>query len=80
MEAIKTTHTVRNGQVNLQLPKQFWNQQVEIIILTKSEKKVIREYNKKSLRGYLQQHADPTRIVYEKKAWHDAISEKYGHR
>lgn len=34
MEAIRTIQTVENGGVYLQLPKQFWGQAVEIIVLS----------------------------------------------
>lgn len=79
MEAIKTTKTVKNGQILLSLPKQFWGQQVEIIILTGS-KRTINKSRKASLRGCLQSHADPALISQEKIAWHKAVSEKYDNR
>jgi len=33
MEAIREIQTVKNGEVQFQLPKQFWGQEVEIIVL-----------------------------------------------
>ena len=33
MEAIRSIQTVENGEIYLQLPKQFWGQEVEIIVL-----------------------------------------------
>ncbi|MCP4398526.1 MAG: hypothetical protein GY801_14675 [bacterium] len=79
MEAIRKIQTVREGQVSVRLPAQFWNQQVEIIILS-----VSRQHDdipsKKSLRGCLHQYANPTLIDHEQEAWHDAVREKYGHR
>ncbi|WP_347989541.1 hypothetical protein [Methylomonas sp. AM2-LC] len=33
MEAIRNILTVKNGEVHLQLPQQFWGQEVEIIVL-----------------------------------------------
>lgn len=33
MEAIRNIQTVKNGEVHLQLPQQFWGQEVEIIVL-----------------------------------------------
>lgn len=35
MEAIRRIQTVQNGEVHLQLPKQYWGQVVEIIVLRK---------------------------------------------
>lgn len=34
MEAMRTMQTVENGEVYLQLPKRFWGQEVEIIVLS----------------------------------------------
>lgn len=33
MEAIRHIQTVENGEIHLQLPQQFWGQEVEIIVL-----------------------------------------------
>jgi hypothetical protein len=33
MEAMRTIQTVENGQIALQLPEQFWGQEVEILIV-----------------------------------------------
>jgi len=33
VEAIRSIQTVANGEIHLQLPKQFWGQEVEIIVL-----------------------------------------------
>ena len=33
MEAIRHIQTVKNGEIHLQLPQQFWGQEVEIIVL-----------------------------------------------
>ncbi|WPL13189.1 MULTISPECIES: hypothetical protein [Thiorhodovibrio] len=37
MEAIRTIQTVENGQICLQLPEQFWGQEVEIVVLRTQE-------------------------------------------
>ncbi len=33
MEAIRTVQTVKNGEVHLLLPRQFWGREVEVIVL-----------------------------------------------
>ena len=77
MEAIKKMQTVKNGQVLLSLPERFWGQEVEIIIMAASPKKQ-QVSQKKSMRGCLQQYADPSSVEKEKTAWSDAVKEKYG--
>ena len=78
MEAIRKIQTVEEGQVNVQLPRQFWGQRVEIIILS-SPQQEDHDVPKKSLRGCLHQYANPTFIAREHEAWQDAVSEKHGH-
>ena len=51
MEAIRKIETVKDGQVHLQLPKQFWGQEVEIIVLSAPQQ--VSTMRKKSLRGCL---------------------------
>ena len=77
--AIREIYTVENGDVLLHLPKKFWGQEVEIIIIplhgeTRSPRR------KKSLRGCLQQYANPALIAQESEAWQEAVMEKYGSR
>ena len=78
MQAIRTIQTVKEGQVHVHLPMQFWGQQVEIIVLSASQQEH-RAIQKKSLRGCLRQYANPALIAREHEAWQDAVSEKYGH-
>lgn len=77
MEAIRTIQTVKEGRVHLQLPKQFWGRQVEIIVLS-TPRQENRTTPQKKLRGCLHQYANPKLIEREKEAWRDAVSEKYG--
>ncbi len=37
MEAMRTIQTVENGQICLQLPEQFWGEEVEILVLRTQE-------------------------------------------
>ncbi|MCD6535357.1 MAG: hypothetical protein J7L25_14965 [Deltaproteobacteria bacterium] len=77
MEAIREIQTVKDGQIQLHLPKQFWKQQVEIIILTVPQKKIINS-KKISLRGCLHHYANPSVNFREEDAWHNVVKEKYG--
>jgi hypothetical protein len=64
--------------VHVHLPAQFWNQEVEIIVLsTQHQKKDISP--KKSIQGCLHQYADSKLADREQEAWHDAVKEKYGY-
>jgi hypothetical protein len=76
MEAIRKIQTVKNGRVHLHLPKQFWGQQVEIIVLstTHQEKSTAPE---RSLRGCLRRYANLSLIAREHEAWQDAVKEKH---
>ena len=78
MEAIRKIQTVKDGYVHVHLPKQFWGQQVEIIVLpaTQQENRVV---SKKSLRGCLYRYSNPALIDHEHEAWQDAVREKYDH-
>lgn len=77
MEAIKQLKTVKNGKIQLHLPKRFWDKKVEIVVLALPEKKTMN-LQKKSLRGCLQHYANPALISHEQNAWHDAVKEKHG--
>ena len=79
MEAIREVRIVENGQVLLNLPANFWGQQVEIIILSTGKSEVLPN-RKKSLRGCLRAYADPDLIPLEKDAWAQAMVEKYADR
>ena len=78
MEAIRTIQPVKEGHINVNLPKQFWGQQVEVIVLvTPTQEAHISP--KKSLRGCLHQYANPAFMEHEHEAWQDAVQEKYDH-
>lgn len=75
MEAIRNIQMVENGEVHLQLPKQFWGQEVEIIVLS-LQKSVTFPTTKKSLRGSLKQYANPALMGQEQAAWLDSVREE----
>ena len=77
MEAIRKIQTVKNGRVHLHLPKQFWGQQVEIIVLSTVHQKK-NTTPERSLRGCLRRYADSSLITGEHEAWQDAVMEKHG--
>lgn len=61
MRAIREIKTVENGQIQLQLPEEFWGQSVEIIVIPACE--AIRKPASKSLRGSLKHYAQAEWIV-----------------
>lgn len=71
MEAIRSIQTVANGEIHLQLPMQFWGQEVEIIVLA-MQQSTVPPIGKKSLRGALKRYANPTLIEQEQSAWLDS--------
>jgi len=77
MEAIRDIQTVEKGQVNIRLPKKFWGQQDEIIVLSMTQRDE-GALAKKSLGGCLHQYANVAFIDREHDAWKNAINEKYG--
>ncbi len=78
MEAIWKTQTVKGGQVQVHLPRQFWGQQVEIIVRSAIQQESPSP-RKKSLRGCLHHYADSSLIARESEAWQEAVREKYDH-
>lgn len=80
MEAIRHIQTVENGEVNLHLPKQFWGQEIEILVLLAPQQTTYPVMCKKSLRGCLRRYANPDLIAKEQDAWQAAASEKYERR
>ncbi len=76
MQAIREIHTVKNGTVNLTLPKAFWDSEVEIIVLSTEKPKTYTEETDE-LYGCLNQYASPERRAQEDNAWKAAIEEKY---
>ncbi|MEY4193860.1 MAG: hypothetical protein RLZZ226_228 [Pseudomonadota bacterium] len=77
MHAIRTIQTVKNGEVHLQLPRQLWGQEVEIIVLPAPEPTPPSPTDKKSLRGRLRAYANPECIAQEQKAWQTAMRDKH---
>jgi hypothetical protein len=73
MAVIRIVKTVINGQVLLNLPSKFSGQQVEIIVSTKE----YSEVKKKSLKGILENYANPELIPLESTAWAKAVEKKY---
>ncbi|WP_126148384.1 hypothetical protein [Synechococcus elongatus] len=80
MEAIRSIQTVKNGEIYLQLPQQFWGQEVEVIVLPALQQAPASTSRKKSLRGALKQYANPELIAQEQEAWATLASEKHDHR
>ncbi len=80
MEAIRNIQTVKNGEVHLQLPQQFWGQEVEIIVLPAPRSAAPSPASKRSLRGSLKPYAKPELIAQEPEAWQVAAGEKHGPR
>lgn len=78
MEAIREIQTVKNGEVYLQLPKQFWGQEVEVIVLAMRQS-TTPSRGKKSLRGSLKRYANPTLMDKEQSAWLDSVGEHDEH-
>lgn len=79
LPAIREIHTVEHGEIRLPMPTSLWGQPVEIIVLPiVDQKRPARR--KKSLRGCLQQYANPELIDREQEAWPEAVMEKYGAR
>lgn len=78
MEAIRETQTVKDGQVLVHLPRQFWGKQVEIIVRPAPPEQPTAR--KTSLRGCLHQYANSALISRESEAWQEAVREKYDHR
>ncbi len=74
MEAIREIQAVKNGEVQLQLPKQFWGQEVEIIVLA-MRPAATPSMGKKSLRGILKHYANPALMEKEQSAWFDSVGE-----
>lgn len=69
MEAIRDIQTVKNGEVHLQLPREFWGRDVEIIVLPAPQAGERSPLTKKSLRGCLKSYANPALVTQEQEAW-----------
>lgn len=79
MEAIRKIQSVENGQIHLQLPEQFWGQDVEIIVLA-VQPTAKATTGKNSLRGSLKRYADPEKMAIEPLAWPNSAGESDEHR
>ena len=77
MEAIRHIQTVKNGEIHLQLPQQFWGQEVEIIVLPAPQTTRQSLTKKNSLRGCLKSYAKPELMAHEPGGWQAAVKEKY---
>ncbi|MGF1525858.1 MAG: hypothetical protein ACFCBW_03565 [Candidatus Competibacterales bacterium] len=77
MKAIRTIQKVTEGEVRLQLPKQFWGKEVEIIVLANDSPKPPVTKGRKSLHGALKQYAKPERMADESAAWPDAVKDNH---
>lgn len=77
MEAIRNIQTVKNGEVHLRLPQQFWGLEVEIIVLPAPLSAEQPPTTKRSLRGSLKAYAKPESIAQEQDAWQVAAGEKH---
>lgn len=75
MEAIRNIQTVINGEIHLHLPRQFWGQEVEIIVLPAAQSGPQTPTARKSLRGCLKLYAKPELIPQEQDAWQSAVSD-----
>lgn len=75
--AVRTVQNITSGRITIEIPKAFWGQDVEIIILPLQ---VVRSQRKKSLRGCLKHYAKLELIRKEHTAWQDAVGEKYANR
>jgi len=80
MEAIRSIQTVNNGEIHLQLPKQFWGQEVEIIVLISPQQAMQPIIRKKSLRGCLKHYAKPDLIAQAQNVWQTVVGEKHERR
>lgn len=80
MEAIRSIQTVANGEIHLQLPKQFWGQEVEIIVLSSPKQAMPPIARKKSLRGSLKRYANPALMEQEQDVWQASAGEKHADR
>jgi hypothetical protein len=81
MEAIRSIQNVENGEIYLQLPEQFWGQEVEIIVLPSLKQSIPPTTTlKTSLRGCLKQYAKPNLMTQEQDAWQAVVDEKYERR
>lgn len=78
MEAIRDIQTVSNGEIHLQLPQQFWGQQVEIIVLPMQVTTQSSPIRKRSMQGSLKTYANPELMATEQDAWQAAAGEKHG--
>ena len=77
MQAVRKIQIVKNGEVNVQLPQQFWGQEVEIIVMPTSPMAIP---TKQSLRGSLKSYSRPELIAQESDAWLAEVAAKHESR
>lgn len=75
MQAIREIHTVKNGKVNLTLPEMFWDTEVEIIVLAKTQKTNAKTSEDDPLYGCLSQYANSEKREQETGAWERATGD-----
>jgi len=80
MEAIRKIQTVENGEIYLQLPEQFWGQEVEIIVMPSPQHTAKTVAPKNSLRGCLSRYANSELMKQEQDIWQTVVSEKHERR
>lgn len=68
MEAIRNIQTVIDGEIHLHLPRQFWGQEVEIIVMPAPRPGSQTPTARKSLRGCLKRRTKPELIHQEQDA------------
>ena len=70
----------QQNQIILDIPEDYINKEVELIVFPLEEKekdKIKNKENISSLAGSLSKYADPSKIDLESKAWKMHIIEKY---
>ncbi len=78
MEAIRTIQQAIDGEIHLHLPRAFWGQQVEVIVLTTGTPEgQPAKRAKNSLRGALKSYANPSLIPLEEGAWVADVSDPH---
>ncbi len=82
MDAIREIKKVKNGKVEILLPKNLDGKDVEVIILMDTIARKKTQTDKKnggrSLAGILHKYANPAMIPQEKETWPNAVKDKHG--
>ncbi len=72
-EIIKPT----DKNVNIQIPDEYINREIEFIMFPISEISTQKKKDKKSLKGSFSKYADSAKRVLENKAWQMHVVEKF---